>query len=72
MLYSAFHLFSAVGKILADFGVRAAKPTTIVSGADALRAGVDEFEKTLKASEGGVLFVDEVYQLQPKTDKTGK
>jgi hypothetical protein len=37
-----------------------------ITGSKALQAGMDEWKETLKAVRGGVLFLDEAYQLHPR------
>jgi stage V sporulation protein K len=44
-----------------------------LGGASVLADGIAEFKKVFEEEleDGGVLFIDEVYQLNPKTDKSG-
>ena len=60
-----------VGKILAHLGIREDNFTE-TSGRKLLLDGQAKIAETLKAATPGVLFVDEVYQLDPVNDAGGR
>lgn len=65
------------GEFLVELGVLGVRATTVVetSGAKLVHGGVDELNKLfaqLDNSGGGVLFIDEAYQLDPKVELQGK
>ena len=60
------------GELLAEIGVLPAANFEETSGAKLLADGVSKLKELLKSLEdGGVLFVDEAYQLDPKKNQTG-
>lgn len=59
-------------KILNDAGVRMKGTITECTAQKLLDDGPDEFLKLAKASEYGVLFIDEAYQLDPMSNPKGK
>ena len=60
-----------MAKILHDFKLRSSSEIRSTTGGNLLRDGADEFKKMLEQVDGGVLFIDEVYQLDPKNNKDG-
>ena len=52
-----------MAKILHDFKLRSSSEIRSTTGGNLLRDGADEFKKMLEEVDGGVLFIDEVYQL---------
>jgi len=60
-----------MAKILHDFKLRSSSEIRSTTGGNLLRDGADEFKKMLEEVDGGVLFIDEVYQLDPKNNKDG-
>ncbi|CAK9210253.1 unnamed protein product [Sphagnum troendelagicum] len=63
------------GKLLVSLGALSGTAFRETSGADLVNEGVDGLKKLLKDISdggGGVLFIDEAYQLDPKTEFQGK
>jgi hypothetical protein len=59
-------------ELLAELGVLPASEVVETSGAAMVIGGVSELKKQLeKLEEGGVLFIDEAYQINPKTNPMG-
>ena len=52
-----------MAKILHDFKLRSSSEIRSTTGGNLLRDGADEFKKMLEEVDGGVLFIDEVNQL---------
>ncbi len=62
------------GGLLKELGVLKGDAFEESSGAALMNAGVDDLKKKLQALEskgGGVLFLDEAYQLNPKQNPMG-
>lgn len=60
------------GALLQDLGILPASKFVETSGSALLTGGVDALKKHLgELDKGGVLFLDEAYQLNPKTNPTG-
>ena len=62
-----------MAKVLHELGVTATPAFVERGGAAMLADGMDAFKKLLvdDLEDGGVLFIDEAYQLNPRTDKGG-
>lgn len=58
--------------ILCDSGVRANDGFVEITAQEAKDGGPDEFRKTIASAMGGVLFIDEAYDLDPVGDFKGK
>jgi Holliday junction resolvasome RuvABC ATP-dependent DNA helicase subunit len=59
-------------ELLAELGVLPASEVVETSGAAMVNGGVSELKKQLeKLAKGGVLFIDEAYQINPKTNPMG-
>jgi hypothetical protein len=61
-----------MAQVLKELGVRDKATFESRTGGELLRDGADDFKSLLQRVDGGVLFIDEVYQLSPKTDTTGR
>ena len=59
-------------KILCDSGVRKQNVCEEVTAQEAKDEGIDGFRKKIAAAMGGVLFIDEAYDLDPLNDSKGK
>lgn len=60
------------GEVLQELGVLKNSKIVEKSGAALVNGGVSELKKDLKGlKDGGVLFIDEAYQLNPKTNPMG-
>lgn len=63
------------GKFLAELKVLSGSGFRETSGAKLVEGGLDDLKKLvadLEAEKGGVLFIDEAYQLNPKTEMFGR
>jgi AAA+ superfamily predicted ATPase len=60
------------GKLLYEIGVRKKDTFTEAIGSNILSDGSKEFEKLINNTIGGVLFIDEAYQLEPFSNSEGK
>ncbi|KAL3919021.1 MAG: hypothetical protein SGILL_003962 [Bacillariaceae sp.] len=58
--------------ILCDSGVRSNSVFVEITAQEAKDGGPDEFRKTIASAMGGVLFIDEAYDLDPVGDLKGK
>lgn len=59
-------------RILCDSGVRESEECEETTAQEAKDGGTDEFRKKVAAAMGGVLFIDEAYDLDPVGDYKGK
>eukprot|EP01138_Halocafeteria_seosinensis_P012762 gb/GECG01013038.1/.p1 GENE.gb/GECG01013038.1/~~gb/GECG01013038.1/.p1 ORF type:complete len:1630 (+),score=274.52 gb/GECG01013038.1/:1-4890(+) len=60
------------GKLLYEVGARSSDVYNETTATLLKRKGAKEFEQLLKDSLGGVLFIDEAYQLEPAQDPVGR
>lgn len=60
------------GKLLGEVGARSSSVYKETTGAQLKKKGTKDFEKLINDSLGGVLFIDEAYQLEPAKSDVGR